>query len=199
MSQHRQADYAVDPVFLHRWSPRGFKPVAIAPQTLFSFFEAARWAPSAINAQPWRFIYALNGSAHWDDFLDLLSEYNRSWASRSSALVLIISKTVFLPPDKDTAVPIVSHSFDTGAAWANFALQAHISGWVTHAIGGYDRIQARQVFSIPDDYHLEAIIAVGQQGDASHLSEALQAREQPTPRRPIQDFVAEGTFDFLDV
>lgn len=199
MSQHRQPDHAIDPVFIRRWSPRGFKPVPIEPDTLLQFFEAARWAPSAINSQPWRFIYALNGSAHWDSLFGLLSEYNQSWAARASALVLIVSKKVFLPPDKDAVVQIVSHSFDTGAAWANFALQASISGWITHAIGGYDRLRARQVFSIPDDYHLEAIIAVGQQGDASHLSEALQAREQPTPRRPVRDFVAEGRFDFLDV
>ncbi len=198
MSDLRQPEHEIDSLFVQRWSPRGFKQVGIAPDTLLQLFEAARWAPSAYNAQPWRFIYAVQGSTQWPSFLALLSEYNQSWAAHASALVLIISKKTFYQADKQQTVEVNTHSFDAGAAWAHFALQASLKGWATHAIGGYNQQQARSSLNIPEDYHLEAIIAVGQQGSAGHLPEALQAREKPTPRRPLASFVAEGQFGFED-
>lgn len=196
MSDNRHPDHAVDSLFVQRWSPRGFKQVEIDQAALWQLFEAARWAPSAINAQPWRFIYALNHTAHWETLFDVLSEYNQTWATHASALVLILSKKTFLQPDKTQPVDIKSHSFDAGAAWAHLALQASLIGWSTHAIGGYDQQLARTRLNIPDDYALEAIIAIGQQGSKDHLPEALQAREKPTPRRPISTLVAEGAFSF---
>ena len=198
MSDLRQPEHDIDSLFVQRWSPRGFKPVTIERSTLLQLFEAARWAPSAYNAQPWRFIYSLRDSAQWPSFVELLSEYNRAWAEHASALVLIISRKTFFQADKQQHVDVKTHSFDAGAAWAHFALQAYLKGWATHAIGGYDQKLARERLNIPDDYHLEAIIAVGQLGSAGHLSEALQAREKPTPRRPLAGFVAEGQFGFED-
>lgn len=198
MSDLRQPEHEVDSLFVQRWSPRGFKQVPIAPATLLQLFEAARWAPSAINAQPWRFIYALHGTTHWATLFDVLSEYNQTWAAHASALVLILSKKTFLQPGKTEPATIKSHSFDTGAAWAHLALQASLKGWATHAIGGYDQQLARTRLNIPDDYHLEAIIAIGQQGAADHLPEALQLREKPTPRRPLGALVSEGIFQFND-
>ena len=198
MSDLRQPEHEIDTLFVQRWSPRGFKAVEIDQQTLLQLFEAARWAPSAYNAQPWRFIYALKGSAQWPGFLALLSEYNHSWAAHASALVLIISKKTFFQADKQQTVAVKTHSFDSGAAWAHFALQASLKGWATHAVGGYDQQLARTRLNIPDEYHLEAIIVVGQQGSSDHLPEALQAREKPTTRRPLSSFVAEGQFLFED-
>lgn len=194
----RQPEHNVDSLFTQRWSPRGFKPVAIDAATLKQFFEAARWAPSAWNSQPWRFIYALKDTPHWNTLFNTFSEYNQSWAAHASALVLILSKKTFLPAGQQEAVALKSHSFDTGAAWAHLALQASLKGWHTHAIGGYDQAAVRDQLNIPADYQLEAIIVIGQQGSKDHLPQSLQAREQPTPRRSIDSFVAEGIFAFHD-
>lgn len=198
MSDLRQADHAVDALFVQRWSPRAFKLVEIDESTLLQFFEAARWAPSAWNSQPWRFIYALKDTPHWDTLFNTLSDYNQSWAAQASALVLVLSKKTFLPPNQQDAVILTSHSFDTGAAWAHLALQASLKGWHTHAIGGYDQALVRQRLNIPEDYQLEAIIVIGQHGNIEQLPKSLQAREQPTSRHPTVSFIAEGTFLFND-
>ena len=87
-------------------------------------FEAARWAPSSYNSQPWRFLYARRGTAHWDKFLGLLNAFNQSWAKDASVLIILVSNSVMLPPGADKAVPSHSHSLDAGAAWENLALQA---------------------------------------------------------------------------
>ncbi len=197
MTDTRQVDHEIHPLFVQRWSPRGFdQQVSIDQATLWQFFEAARWAPSAWNSQPWRFVYALKGTSYWDNLLATFSEYNRSWAAHASALVVVLSKRSFVAPGKAESIFLSSHSFDTGAAWAHLALQASLQGWHTHAIGGYDQEQVRDLLSVPKDYQIEAIIVIGQQGSAGHLSEALQTREQPTPRRPAESFVAEGRFLF---
>jgi nitroreductase len=101
-----------------------------------------------------------------------------------------------VPPGKTEAIQATSHAFDTGAAWANLALQASLSGWGTHAIGGYDKGKARQLLGVPEDYALEAAIAIGKQGDKAQLPAGLQEREQPSPRRPLAELVAEGGFAF---
>lgn len=198
MPKNRVVDHAVNPLFVNRWSPRAFTGEAIDDATLNQFFEAARWAPSAYNSQPWRFIYAKNGSAYWADFLDLLSEFNQSWAKNASALVLVVSKTTFVPPGKTEPIRTGSHTFDTGAAWGYLALQASHAGWYTHAIGGYDKTKARQVLGIPEDYLPEAIIAIGKQADKSILPEGLQEKEIPSTRQPVSQLVAEGGFSFAE-
>lgn len=199
MSELRQTDYEIDTLFTNRWSPRGFnQDVEIDSSSLWQLFEAARWAPSAWNSQPWRFIYALKETVHWEALFSTLSEYNQSWVAQASALVLVLSKKSFVVPGQENAVLLHSHSFDTGAAWAHLALQASLKGWHTHAIGGYDQSRVRKLLNIPEDYQLEAIVVIGQQGSKEHLSEALQAREKPTPRRPTVTFVSEGTFSFND-
>src|ERR1700712_1985503 len=120
----RAADYPIDRLFIDRWSPRAFTGEAISETELFSLFEAARWAPSSYNSQPWRFFYARRDTAHWDRFLDLLIPYNRSWAQHAAALIFVVSKSTMLPPGKTTEIPSHSHSFDAGAAWGSLALQA---------------------------------------------------------------------------
>jgi nitroreductase len=196
MTQTRNTEHPIDPLFTRRWSPRAFSGEDIPEATLLSFFEAARWAPSAFNAQPWRFIYGRNGTPGWQAILDSLGEFNRAWALRSSALVLVLSNTRWLPAGKTEPEPLRSHSFDTGAAWASLAFQATISGWHAHGIGGFDRDKARAAFAVPDDHAIEAVVAIGRQGDKSLLSESLQAREAPNQRVPLAQLVADGRFDF---
>ena len=198
MPKSRVAEHAINPLFVSRWSPRAFSGEAIDDDTLFQFFEAARWAPSAYNSQPWRFIYTKNNSEHWGDFLALLSEFNQSWAKSASALVIVLSKTTFVPPGKTEPIRTGSHTFDAGAAWGSFALQAAHDGWFTHAIGGYDKTKAREVLGIPEDYVLEAAIAIGKQGDKSILPEGLREREVASTRLSVGQLVAEGTFNFTE-
>ncbi|MCB8874820.1 nitroreductase family protein [Acidisoma silvae] len=190
----READHEIEPIFLERWSPRAFTEETISEADLFSMFEAARWAPSSYNSQPWVFVYALRGSAHWDKLLGLLNEFNQSWAKRAGAIVVIASHTTMLPPGAEKAIPSHSHSFDAGAAWGAFALQGSKLGWHTHAMVGFDIPRAFAELGFPEGVRVEAAVAIGRQGDKSILPEGLAKRETPSPRKPITDFIFEGSF-----
>jgi nitroreductase len=190
----RTADHPIDPLFLERWSPRAFSNEPISEAELLTLFEAARWAPSSYNAQPWRFIYARRDTEHWPRFLGLLVEYNQSWARNAAALVILVSKTTMLPRGADKEVPSPTHSLDAGAAWENLALQATRSGWAAHGMAGFDMPRAAVELGVPPDYRVEAAIAIGRRGDKSVLPEALQAREQPSDRLPLAQIVSEGRF-----
>jgi nitroreductase len=198
MSTTRNAEFGIDPIFTNRWSPRAFTGEAIDERTLFTLFEAARWAPSANNSQPWRFIYCLKDSSKWPDFLGLLSNTNRRWAANASALVVLVSKTTHIRNGDAEPTPLRSHSFDSGAAWALLALQALHSGWRTHAMGGFNRDLAREVLSVPEGYNVEVAIAIGRQAQHGSLPPDLQERERPSQRKPLGKFVAEGRFAFVE-
>ena len=188
----RRSDHKINPLFLQRWSPRAFTGESIPEDVLFGALEAARWAPSGGNGQPWRFIYSKRESSSWEKFLGLLNPGNRLWADKASALVLFVSKKTV--SRNGEAVPSKTHSFDTGAAWQNFALQALSAGWHTHGIGGFDRERARGELSIPEDFNLEAVVAVGRQADKSGLPEELRQREAPNARQPLSELAFEGGF-----
>lgn len=190
----RIAEHPIDPQFINRWSPRAFSGESIPETTLLSFIEAARWAPSSFNSQPWRFLYARRDTPNWQRYLNLLGEFNRSWAQHASALVVVISKTTFAPPGSSEEKPALWHSFDTGSAWGFLALQASLAGWHTHGMAGFDRELTRTELKVPADHEIHAVIAIGKQGDKSILSESLQAREVPNARRPLAEIVAEGDF-----
>ncbi len=190
----RVADYPIEPVFLERWSPRAFTGEAMSEAELFTLFEAARWAPSAYNSQPWRFIYARRDTPNWQKFLDILVEFNRSWAQHAAALVFLVSKSTMLPPGKDREVPSHSHSFDAGAAWGALGLQAVKSGWATHGMVGLDFEKAFADLELVEGWRVEAAIAIGRQGDKSTLPEGLQARETPSPRLTLKVTAMEGKF-----
>ncbi|OWQ84367.1 nitroreductase family protein [Roseateles aquatilis] len=192
----REAHHPIDPQFLTRWSPRAFTGEPLDSPTLHSFLEAARWAPSGYNAQPWRFVYALAGTPAWTPLFETLSSTNQSWAHRASALVLVVSQQRWLPPGKSVLEPNHTHAFDSGAAWAFLALQASIAGWHAHSIGGFDRERARAALAIPEDYSPQVVIALGRRGDPSVLPDALKAREQPNSRLPLSALAAEGSFPF---
>lgn len=190
----RTADHVIDPLFLERWSPRAFTDEIISEAELKALFEAARWAPSSYNSQPWRFIYARRGTAHWQTLLGLLNEFNQSWAKNAAALVVIVSKETMAVPGKTEEVPSHSHSFDAGAAWANLALQAVRLGWQAHGMVGFDRERALSELRVPAGYRVEAAVAIGKPGDKAQLPEALQARETPSQRNPISATAFEGAF-----
>jgi nitroreductase len=188
-SQIRQSAHAIDSIFVDRWSPRAMSGAAIAPAELMVLFEAARWAPSSMNFQPWRMLYALRDTPHWPLFLGFLNEGNRHWAQHGGALVLFISRNTF-----DDGRPSVTHAFDTGAAWENFALQASERDLVVHGMQGFDYRRARAELAIPPEFELHAMAVVGKPGDAALLPEKLRSRERPNDRRPVNQTVCEGLF-----
>lgn len=194
MHTSRSPDHPIDARFVARWSPRAFDARPMTAEQLAPLFEAARWAPSCLNSQPWRFVYALRTSAAWPDFLGLLTPNNQAWAQHASALIVLCSYKLMTFPGGTGSMPSPNHSFDTGAAWMQFALQAMELGMRTHAMAGFDRARAAQLLQLPDDCQVEAAIAVGWPGDAAALPEALQAREFPSGRQPLASFAFAGTF-----
>jgi len=189
-SQIRKADYAIEPLLIDRWSPRAMSGEEISREELMRLFEAARWAPSSFNTQQWRALYALRGAAHWQTFYDLLVDANKAWAKNAAALVVFISRKTFDHNDE----PSVTHSYDCGAAWENFALQGFHQGLVVHGMQGFDYDRARKELKIPDEFQIEAMAAVGKPGSKEVLPEKLQARESPNDRRKVSESVFEGPF-----
>jgi nitroreductase len=190
----READHPIEAFFLERWSPRAFTGEAIPDADLQTIFEAARWAPSSYNSQPWRFLYARRDTPEFAKFLGLLIEFNQSWAKNAGALVVLLSKKTFVPPGKTEAITSYSHSLDAGAAWGYSALQASRLGYATHGMAGFDIPRAATELNVPDDYRVELAFAIGKIGDKSILPEALQAREVPNGRNPLSGHVFEGAF-----
>jgi hypothetical protein len=192
-SEVRQADHPIDALFLDRWSPRALSGAAISPRELMTLFEAARWAPSSYNLQPWRMLYAYRDTPSWSLFFDLLIDSNKSWAGNAAALVLFVSRKL----NDMTGQPSVTHSFDTGAAWGCFALQGFSKGYVVHGMQGFDHARAQNDLGIPDDCRIEVMVAVGRPAPPETLSPKLREREVPSQRRKINDTVFEGKWPEL--
>jgi len=186
----RIAEHKILDLILNRWSPRAMSGEAISNEELMSLFEAARWAPSSFDNQPWRFIYATRDSKHWNTFFNLLGDFNQSWCKNASVLMVVISADNFSLNNK----PSRTHSFDTGAAWENLALQGYSQGLVVHGMEGFDYDRAKKELNIPADYTVEAMIAIGKPGPITVLPEALQKREELSDRKKIEEFVFEGEF-----
>ena len=190
----RNADHPIDPMFLERWSPRAFTGEPIATTDLLTMLEAARWAPSSYNAQPWRFAYALRDTPHWERFLDLLVPSNRGWAQHASALVFLISKTTMRLPGAESETPSRTHSLDAGTASGYLALQANRMGWFIHGMVGFDHERAVAELKVPEGHVPEAAYAIGRIGDPASLPEGLRARENPNDRLPLTQLAFEGSF-----
>ncbi len=186
----RNMTFEINPVIVNRWSPRSFVPHDISDKDLFSLFESARWAPSSSNSQPWRFIYTKRNSENWNDFFNLLIDFNKQWCADAAALVVVVSRKNFENNEK----PSITHQFDTGAAWENLAIQAVSQGLATHAMAGFDYDKARKTLQVPDGYEVMAMIAIGKRGPKEKLSPELQAREIPNTRKPLSEIVMDGKF-----
>jgi len=190
----RHADHVIDPIFLERWSPRAFDMSDMPEADLLAMFEAARWAPSAFNSQPWRFLYARRSDAHWALFLDLLIPWNQGWAHSASALVYVLSDEFPTADRHGNPKASSTHSFDAGAAWASLALQAARMGYFAHGMSGIQYERARAELTLPETVHLNAAVAIGRIGDPAILDEKQRAREYPSDRKPITDFVFQGPY-----
>ncbi|HEY0172064.1 MAG TPA: nitroreductase family protein [Pyrinomonadaceae bacterium] len=191
-SRKKDAGYPVDEMFLDRWSPRALSGEGVTDEELMTILEAARWAPSSYNNQPWRILYARRDTEHWPAFFNLLVGGNQSWAKDAAALLLFVSKETF----DFNGQPYPTHSFDAGAAWENLALQATMLGLVTHGMQGFDYARARTELRIPQGFRVEAMIAVGRPGDPAKLPAQLREREAPSGRKSLSEITCEGAFRF---
>jgi nitroreductase len=186
----RTAETAVDPLLLERWSPRAFSPEPVAEEMLSALFEAARFAPSAANEQPWLFLYAATAE-ELARFRPLLVDGNRRWADRAPVLAFVLARRRFARKDEvnDWA------AFDAGAAWMALAVQARLLGLYTHAMAGFHQDKVYEVLGVPrGDYAVLAAIAIGKLGDRAQLPPDLAEREQPTPRKPLAEVAIAGRF-----
>lgn len=189
----RKPDHVIEDFFVSRRSLYAMSGEPMTDQELRQLFEAARWAPSSYNGQPWRFIYAKRATKEWHMLFDLLVDFNKKWTSKASALVLVLSRNNFEHNEK----PNSTHSFDTGAAWENVALQAHLNGLVAHGMSGFDYERARIILNIPADYTIEMMFAVGKRGTLEDLPADMQTIEdKASGRKPLDElvFAAPGPF-----
>jgi nitroreductase len=189
----RQPDHPVSPEFPARWSPRSFTDREMTEGEVMSLLEAARWAPSASNLQPWRFVWARRGEAEFAAIQATLAAGNQLWAGNAAVLVAVASKDTMTNRD-GADVPNRTAGFDTGAAWLSLALQAQAMGLAAHAMGGFDKDRLAPVIHLPQDHTLHCVVAVGEQGPADSLPDDLRAREKPSGRRPVAEIAVHGRF-----
>ena len=191
---NRTPDHPIDAIFKDRWSPRAFRGEAMPQADLLTVLEAARWAPSAYNYQPWRFVYAHRGDAQWQSFVDLLAPFNAGWAQHASVLTFVLSDTLMHGADPTQLSPSHSHSFDTGAAWAQLALQAGRLGYQARGMAGIDFARTRDYLGVPDRYRVEMAIAIGHPADPQSLPKELHKGAYENLRRPIDEIAFVGSF-----
>lgn len=185
--KHAPVVEGVLPIFHHRWSPRSFSDREVSAADLTKVFEAARWAASSFNEQPWRFLVGTRNSPAYKKILESLMPFNQAWAGKAPVLILGTAKTRFSHNDSPNRVAL----YDLGAAASYLTLQAHALGLSTHQMAGFDADAARKAFEIPDDYILGAVIALGYQGEPAALTnEQMLAQETaPRSRKSLKDFV----------
>ncbi len=184
--KHAPAVAGVDENILRRWSPRAFADRDVSTDDLKKIFEAARWAASSYNEQPWRFLIGHRGDAAYEKIFAALVEFNQSWAKSAPVLILSVAKKNFT----QNGHPNPYNIHDTGAATAYLSLQATELGLHTHSMAGFDKEKARALFNIPSDYDIGAVTALGYLGDPDTLSEhARQIELSPRTRKPLSEIV----------
>jgi nitroreductase len=189
MNKPAPTEFPVHDLIRDRWSPRAFSDKPVEPAILASLFEAARWAPSSNNEQPWAYLVATKDNPQ--DFAKMLSvlvDFNAGWAKSAPVLVLAMSRLKF-----SNANPNRNAFYDTGAATALLSVEATARGLAVHQMAGFDPAKAKQVFQIPEDCEAIAAIAIGYPGDPTSLPKPLHDREvAPRTRKPLSEFVMSG-------
>jgi nitroreductase len=199
MKNPAATEFPVNELIRDRWSPRAFSEKEIAPADLRSLFEAARWAPSSSNEQPWAFIVATrHDHENFKKALQPLVEFNVNWAKRAYVLGFAISELAFA---KNNA-PNRNAQYDTGAAMSQLSTEATSRGIMVHQMAGFDPGTAREIFEIPAGWEAIAAFAIGYPGDPTSLPQPYRDREiAPRLRKPIREFVMSGkwghTADFI--
>ncbi|MGC2672755.1 MAG: nitroreductase family protein [Candidatus Acidiferrum sp.] len=190
MHKPAPADFPIHDLIRNRWSPRAFSDKPVEPNVLVSLFEAARWAPSSSNEQPWAYLVATKDDAeNFAKLLSVLVDFNAGWAKGAPVLVLAVSELKF----RANGTPNRNAFYDTGAATALLSVEATARGLAVHQMAGFDHAKAKQVFEIPADCEPIAAIALGYPGDPNSLPEKLRDREvAPRTRKPLSQFVMSG-------
>lgn len=186
----RKPTYPINPLFLNRWSPRSMTGEPMTDEELLPLFEAARWAPSSYNNQPWRILYGKRDTPEWELFFNLLVDANKVWCKNAAVLIVMVSRNTFERNNK----PAQTHSYDTGSAWMSMALEGSSRGYVVHGMQGFDYDKARQDLHIPEGYTVEAMAAIGKRGPKENLPPELQKIESPNERKSLKEIIIPGKF-----
>jgi len=184
------SDFPVHELIRERWSPRAFADKPVPQDVLRSIFEAARWAPSSYNEQPWAYIVATkDDKENFEKMLSVLVDFNAQWAKSAPVLALAVAKLAFA----NNNAPNRNAQYDTGAATALLSVEATARGLAVHQMAGFDAEKARQAFGIPKGWEPIAALAIGYAGDPASLPAPLKDREMtPRTRKPIGEFVMVG-------
>jgi nitroreductase len=190
MQKPAPIDFPVHELVRNRWSPRAFADKAIPHDILQSLFEAARWAPSSSNEQPWAYLVAArDDKENFEKILSVLVEFNARWAKKASVLAIAVSQLAFAKNN----TPNRNAQYDTGAATAWLSVEATARGLFVHQMAGFDLEKARQIFAIPAGWDAIAALAIGYPGDPDSLPQGLKDRElAPRTRKPLSEFVMSG-------
>jgi len=190
MHKPAPAGFPVHELIRQRWSPRAFADKPIARETLASLFEAARWAASSFNDQPWAYFVATkDDTENFAKMLSILVEFNAAWAQGAQALLIAVARLNF----QHNNTPNRNAFYDTGAASALLSIEATARGLAVHQMAGFDAAKARQVLEIPACWEPIAAMAIGYPGSAEALPEQLRERElAPRTRKPLAEFVMSG-------
>ena len=190
MHKPAATDISLHELILNRWSPRAFSDKPVGPEVLRSLFEAARWAPSSNNEQPWAYLVAAKDDAeNFAKMLSVLVEFNANWAKHAPVLALSVAHLKTQRDGKPNRVAL----HDVGSASAQLTLEANARGLQVHQMAGFDADKARQAFAIPPDWEPVAAMAIGYPGDPESLPEKLRERElAPRTRKPLGEFVMSG-------
>lgn len=184
----RSPEVEVDSSFLDRWSPRAFAPTPLTDEQIATLFEAARWAPSCFNEQPWLFRYAVT-AAERTRFAAALSAKNQLWAPQAPLLIYLLARRTFAKSGRENRHAL----FDAGAAWMALALQARRLGLFAHAMAGFDREAAAKLLEVDlAQDEIVAAVAVGHYGDPELLAADLHAVESPNERKPAAEVARQG-------
>jgi len=190
MHKPATTQYSVHELIRERWSPRAFSEKAVAPEILQSLFEAARWAPSSNNEQPWAFLVGTKGDGNtFKKILGTLVEFNQTWAKHAPVLAIAVSELAFARNRQ----PNRNAFYDTGAAVSQLTTEATSRGLFVHQMAGFDPHKASEAFAIPNGWEPIAVFAIGYAGDPQTLPDALRERESaPGTRKPLHEIVMSG-------
>jgi len=176
----RTFNHSILETIQQRWSARAIDPAPVPEDDVRAVIEAARFAPSCYNEQPWRYLIAQDQPA-LDTLRAFLSESNRKWAGKAPVLMLVLALNLF----ERNQQPNRWNQFDTGTSWGFLQLEAWRRGYVTHAMAGFDQDRARKTLHIPGHYDILCMVAMGRHGRPEDLDPLFQAKEQPNTRRDL--------------
>jgi len=190
MQKPATTDHPVHDFIVKRWSPRAFSDKPVPPEVLRSLFEAARWAASSYNDQPWAYLVAIkDDKENFSKMLSVLMDMNAAWAKQAPVLAISVARQHF--KHNGSQNPVAQH--DVGAANAQLTMEATSRGLVVHQMAGFHHDKARQLFGIPEGWEPVSGMAIGYPGDPENLPEQLRKTElAPRTRKPLSEFVMSG-------